>query len=61
MAEFSFGRAGSGGAVHGVVVVEVREGRIASWREYFVKGPEAFSEFVAEEGKAWRWTARDLE
>lgn len=60
-AEFSFGRTGSGSAVHGVVVVRLRDGRIASWREYFESGPEAFSDFVAEEGKQWKWTGQDLE
>jgi ketosteroid isomerase-like protein len=59
--EFSFGRSGATKADHGVVVVTLRDGRIASWREYFQEGPGSFAEFVAVEGKAWKWTGKDLE
>lgn len=58
-AEFSFGREGATKADHGVVVVEVRGGRIAFWREYFQEGPPAFSAFVALDGKTWKWTIRN--
>jgi hypothetical protein len=59
--EFSFGRSGAATADHGVVVVTLRGGLIASWREYFQEGPGAFSDFVAVEGKKWKWTAKDLQ
>jgi ketosteroid isomerase-like protein len=58
--EFSFGRAGAPTADHGVVVVTLRDGRIASWREYFQQGPASFAEFVAIEGKRWKWTGETL-
>lgn len=58
--EFSFGRSDAAKVDHGVVVVTLRSGRIASWREYFEEGPASFSEFVAVEGKTWKWTAKDL-
>ena len=60
LGEFSFGREGRATAVHGVVVVRVRDGRIASWREYFIEGPAAFADFIATEGKTWRWTGQTL-
>lgn len=56
LAEFSFGRDGQAKADHGVAVVHVRQGRIVSWREYFQEGPASFEEFVAVEGKRWKWT-----
>jgi ketosteroid isomerase-like protein len=58
--EFSFGRSGATKADHGVVVLTLREGRIALWREYFQEGPGTFAEFVSVEGKTWKWTAKDL-
>lgn len=53
--EFSFGMAGRPTADHGVIVVELRAGKIAFWREYQRKGPAPFEQFVAVEGKAWQW------
>jgi hypothetical protein len=53
--EYSFGSKKAIEADHGVVVVQLREGRIASWREYQRKGPGDFGRFIAPEGKAWRW------
>jgi ketosteroid isomerase-like protein len=53
--EYSFGLKGSENADHGVVVVEIREGRIAIWREYQQKGPADFRGFLSTEGKSWRW------
>jgi hypothetical protein len=58
--EFSFGRSGAARADHGVVVVTLREGRIALWREYFQEGPGSFNDFVSVEGKQWKWTGQDL-
>jgi ketosteroid isomerase-like protein len=57
--EFSFGNVGDKEADHGVAVVELRGGRIASWREYFHSGPASFDAFVATTGKNWRWTIRN--
>lgn len=59
LGEFSFGETGAPRADHGVAVVRFRDGRIASWREYFQPGPSRFEEFVAVEGKTWKWTGRD--
>ena len=43
-------------ADHGVAIIEVRDGRIASWREYQVKGPADAERFLAVDGKDWTWT-----
>ena len=53
--EYSFGHERSETADHGVAVVEVAGDRIAVWREYQRKGPSAFAEFVAAEGKTFEW------
>jgi ketosteroid isomerase-like protein len=58
--EFSFGSSGAPAADHGVAVVQLRDGRIASWREYFEAGPPSFAEFVKVDGKTWKWTVKDL-
>jgi uncharacterized protein YciI len=57
--EYSFGTEGDKTADHGVAVVEVRNGRIAFWREYQRKGPQPFEAFLATEGKNWEWTIRN--
>jgi len=43
-------------ADHGIAVIEVRDGLIARWREYQVKGPADRDRFLAVEGKDWTWT-----
>jgi ketosteroid isomerase-like protein len=53
--EYTFGSEEDAIADHGVAVVDVRDGRIAFWREYQRKGPAAFDSFVATEGKSWQW------
>jgi hypothetical protein len=53
--EYSFGHERSPTADHGVAVVEVRDDRIATWREYQRKGSSDFAEFLATEGKTWQW------
>ena len=53
--EFSFGLKGKSSADHGVVIVKVRDGKIASWCEYQRKGPSAFEDFVRLDGKKWLW------
>jgi uncharacterized protein YciI len=54
--EYSFGTEGRRTADHGVAVVELKEGRIALWREYQRKGPMPHEAFLATEGKGWQWT-----
>jgi hypothetical protein len=53
--EYSFGHERSETADHGVAVVDVRNDRICSWREYQRKGPANFDAFLATEGKEWQW------
>jgi len=52
--EFSFGVEGEDTADHGTAVIEIRDGRIATWREYVRRGPTDFDEFVAT-AKDWQW------
>ena len=56
--EYSFGMS-TNHADHGVVVVELREGRIAFWREYQQKGPVSFEQFLDKHEKQWQWTIRN--
>jgi uncharacterized protein (TIGR02246 family) len=53
--EYTFGHERSATADHGVAIVEVDGRRIRTWREYQRKGPAAFDEFAAVEGKTWQW------
>jgi ketosteroid isomerase-like protein len=53
--EYSFGREGAASADHGVAVVELRDGRIAFWREYQRKGSPHFENFIGVDGKTWQW------
>ena len=53
--EYSFGMTGQATADHGIAVVELRDGRIAIWREYQRKGPSLFQDFIALTGKTWQW------
>lgn len=53
--EFSFGVRGKDTADHGVAVVSIRDGLISSWREYHVKGPASFAEFIDTADKDWHW------
>jgi len=39
----------------GIVVVELRKGKIKFWREYQKKGPTDFKEFLSIENKDWEW------
>jgi SnoaL-like protein len=54
--EYSFDEVNEPTADHGVVVVELRDGRIAFWREYQQKGPTSFERFLDTKDKRWRWT-----
>ena len=53
--EFSFGVEGKPTADHGIIVIELRDGLIALWREYVRQGPSDFQTFVALDGKEWQW------
>jgi SnoaL-like domain len=57
--EYSFGVEGEKTADHGAVVVELRGGKIAFWREYQRKGPMPFEAFAAADGKGWQWTIKN--
>jgi ketosteroid isomerase-like protein len=50
--EFSFGRDGAADATHGVAVVALRDGRIATWREYHRRRPAEWERFIAPDGKS---------
>ena len=39
----------------GVVVVELKNGKIKFWREYQRKGPTNFEDFLRIENKNWEW------
>lgn len=54
-AEYAFGGEASDTADHGVAVVDVHGERIGFWREYQRKGPAAFDDFFAVDGKTWQW------
>lgn len=49
---FSYGR---DTADVGVAVVQLRDGKIAFWREYQRKGPRDFNQFIGLENKQWQW------
>jgi len=53
--EYTFGSQRAEIADHGVAVIELKDGRIAIWREYQRKGPLGFDEFTAADGKQWLW------
>lgn len=53
--EFTFGNTLSKSAVTGVAVVSLENGKIKSWREYFIKGPIDFQEFISTDKKTWKW------
>jgi len=39
----------------GIVVVEIKGGKISHWREYLTKGDTDFDEFLSIENKKWDW------
>jgi hypothetical protein len=53
--EFSFGVRNAPEADHGTIVVVVRNGLIAQWREYVQPGPGDFARFIATDHKDWAW------
>lgn len=56
--EFTFS-SGTDTSSVGVVVVEITDGKISFWREYFTSGPTDFKEFLKIEDKNWKWTVDD--
>ena len=58
--EYTFHNGGRDTAAHGVAVIELRQGRIAVWREYQRRGAIDHQEFVKIEGKEWRFTVDTL-
>ena len=55
--EFSFGVSGAETADHGMVMIEIENGRIRTWREYPRKGPASFREFSRVDKPIWQWHA----
>lgn len=53
--EFTFGNTHSQTGVTGVAVIQLHDGKVQSWREYFIAGPLDFEAFVSPEGKTWKW------
>ena len=53
-AEFTFSY-GKDTADVGIVVVELKKGKIKFWREYQQKGPTDFDKFLQIENKEWLW------
>lgn len=53
--ELSFGVTGRVQATHGVAVIQIRDGLIASWHEYLQPGPPARDRFLSTGGKVWKW------
>ena len=52
--EFTFSYGGDTSTV-GMVVVELKDGKIQFWREYLTHGPTDFNEFLKIDGKDWEW------
>jgi len=52
--EFTFSY-GKDTADTGIAVVEIKNGKIAFWREYHKKGPMDFEEYIGIENKTWDW------
>jgi hypothetical protein len=52
--EYSFGNEERDYTLHGVVVVELKDGKIGFWREYQREGPKLFEDFISQSGKAWQ-------
>jgi ketosteroid isomerase-like protein len=51
--EFTFGNSESKNGVTGVAIVTIRNGKIRTWREYFIRGP---IDFISTDNKNWKWT-----
>ena len=53
--EFSFGTHGQENATHGIAVIRIEDGLIATWHEYLQRGPASYETFLSTEGKQWQW------
>lgn len=58
--EYTFHNGERATAAHGVAVVEIRNGKIAVWREYQRRGAIDFEDFLRIDGKRWKWTINSL-
>jgi hypothetical protein len=58
--EYSFHKGGRDTAVHGVAVVEIRDGKITYWREYQRRGDIDFGRFHDPATKNWETTGADF-
>ena len=45
---------------HGVCIVELRDGKIALWREYDMPTKVTYEEFLKTEGKTFQYTIKNL-
>lgn len=45
---------------HGVALVEINKGKIASWREYDIPSEMAYGDFSKAEDKKFKFTIREL-
>jgi hypothetical protein len=45
---------------HGVAIVELKDGKIHSWREYDTVGTLSYEEFIKTEDKVFRFTIKEL-
>jgi ketosteroid isomerase-like protein len=52
--KYSFGNEERDYSLHGVCVTEIRDGRIAFWREYQRKGPKLFEDFINKNRNDWQ-------
>ena len=53
--EFTFGNTLTNSGVSGIAVVVTQNRKIKIWREYFIKGPLDFNDFISTENKKWKW------
>ncbi|MCU0419886.1 MAG: nuclear transport factor 2 family protein [Cyclobacteriaceae bacterium] len=53
--EFTFGNTHTQSGVTGVAVIQLKDGKINAWREYFMAGPLDFATFIRPTGKTWKW------
>jgi hypothetical protein len=54
MGEYSFGRRDADSCLTGVAVIELKNGKIAFWREYQRRGPARREQFL-DTAKTWQW------
>jgi hypothetical protein len=57
--EYTFAHEGNETALHGVAVVQLRDGKISNWREYQRTGPKEFSDFIRRRDKQWTYSIKN--